>query len=154
MKKKLFVFIISLGYEVLRLAMILTTRPEFSIDILPASWYAAVPLLAFPIVLVFLIAKAQEPNQRIVLCRFYLLTKILSGAGIFMFCMDVIPFSISYGHLNDFYSIKRSLFLMIFLLIDAILCTMIFIRMCKFQKQIYQTDLPENPDQGENEQCR
>ena len=48
-------------YEILRLLFILTFRPEFDIDMLPASWYMAAPLLILPLILVFFMYLEQQP---------------------------------------------------------------------------------------------
>lgn len=136
MKKNNLYFLLLICYEITRLVLILTTRPEFSIDILPVSWYSSVPLLAFPLILVYLMFTHDFPQKKI-FSNLYSISKLLSSAGFIAYCTKVIPISVSYGQINGFYSLKRSIFLMIFLIINAILCTVIFLKI-------------KNPDDGEN----
>lgn len=146
--------ILLLLYEVLRLIVILTSRPEFSIDILPASWYASVPLLALPVVLAFLMGNVTKKDFLHEYCRLYILGKILSAPGLLLFCLKAVPVSLSFGQLNGYYSIKRAFLLMIFFVIDVILCAVIFVWLHRKKDKAIELPDSETPDDGENEQCR
>lgn len=137
-----------LCYEVARLVAVLLTRPEFSIDILPASWYAAAPLMAFPPVLAYLAARQDDSADSA--ARLYIMAKLLSGAGLVAYCLDAVPLSISCGQLNGYYSVKRALFLMIFFLIDVILCAAVFARLRRKKGGTNGPPAPGTPDHGEN----
>ena len=149
MKKNNLYFLLLICYEITRLVLILTTRPEFSIDILPISWYSSVPLLAFPLILVYLMFTHDFPQKKIFI-NLYSITKILSDSGLVAYCTKAIPLSVSYGKINGYYSLKRSLFLMIFLVIDAILCTVIFLK-DKYKENTTTINIVnQNTDDGEN----
>ena len=136
MKKNNLYSLIFICYEIARITVILTTRPEFSIEILPVSWYSSVPLLSFSLIFAYLMTAYDYPEKKI-FSNLYQISKFFSNAGIVAFLAKAIPLSISYGTINDYYSLKRSIFLMIFLIIDAILCTVLFLK-------------TKNPDNGEN----
>lgn len=154
MKKNRLLCYLPLCYELVRLVAILLTRPEFSIDMLPASWYASAPLMAFTPILAYLMATQDDATKSSTYSRLYIMAKLLSGAGLVAYCLDAVPLSIAYGQLNGYYSIKRALFLMIFFLIDVILCAVVFMRLRREKDRTEKPPVPGTPDDGENEQCR
>ncbi|MBO5137847.1 MAG: hypothetical protein J6B81_05080 [Spirochaetaceae bacterium] len=152
-KNKIFSIFLLL-YETARLIAIVFTRPELSIEILPASWYAAIPLLALPLLLSFLMIQHEDTNTQNTCRNLYLICKVFSMLGLLIYFGDAIPFSLNYGQMNDYYSIKRSFFLMIFFLIDGILSVGVFLRGKKNNSTPEHINLTETPDQGENGLCK
>lgn len=108
-------------YELLRLLVIFTFRPEVNINVLPASWYMATPLLLLPLLLVFFIYLSPRPEEKKVYRRIYSYSKFFSIAGFFPFMkMTLIP-AFDNAELTNYYSLKRMGILLIFLIIDVIL---------------------------------
>ena len=108
-------------YEILRLFFVFTFRPEFDIDMLPASWYMAAPLLILPLVLIFFFYQAPQEEEKKAYGRIYAYSKFLSIAGFFPFMKVALLHAFEYAKLTGYYSLKRMGILLIFLLIDVIL---------------------------------
>ncbi len=119
-------------YEAVRIGFILTFRPEASILLLPPSWYAAVPYLVFPLILLFLAYHAAQTEtdcgREKPYAGLYGVAKLMSALGLLFCIRAVVPYALAYGQVNDFYSLKRAGILMIFLLIDVILCIVFLLR--------------------------
>ena len=114
-------FSLFLCYEMLRIAFIFTFRPEFDIDMLPASWYMATPLLILPILLVIFIRQDSRKEKKRAYGRTYAYSKFLSVAGFFPFMKAALLPAFEHAKLTGYYSLKRMGILLIFLVIDVIL---------------------------------
>lgn len=110
-----------LCYEILRLFFIFTYRPEFDIDMLPASWYMATPLLLLPLALLFFMHQAPYKEEKKAYGRIYAYSKFLSIAGFFPFMRVALLPAFEHAKLTGYYSLKRMGILLIFLVIDVIL---------------------------------
>ncbi len=108
-------------YEILRVCCIFTFRPEFDIDILPASWYMGTPLLILPLTLVFFMYQTQPAGEKRVYIRIYAYSKFLSIAGFFPFMQAALVPAFEQAEFTGYYSLKRIGILLIFLVIDVIL---------------------------------
>lgn len=115
-------------YEILRLLFILTYRPEFDIDMLPASWYMATPLLILPLILVFFMYQASSQEERKTYSRIFAYSKFLSVAGFFPFMRVALLPAFEQSQFTGYYSLKRMGILLIFLLIDVILALIILLQ--------------------------
>ncbi len=125
--QKRITYVILALYEVVRTFFILTAHPESTIDLLPASWFAAVPLLALPIILSF--SAYPDSNERF----YYLLAKAGSVAGCLTYCVKDIPYALN-GALNNWYSLSLLTTIVCFSLIDAILFVILIIPRRKSQE--------------------
>lgn len=126
MQKK-FVFTVFLYcYELFRLVFVLTYHPEFNIEMLPASWYLAVPLMTFPFIFLYLSSKKEYPAE--IFYKLFALTKVLSAAGAVSFFRAAFPVYFTYGPLNNYYSLKSAFILMIFSVFDVILAVVFFVK--------------------------
>jgi hypothetical protein len=119
MKKKI-VFASLFLYELVHIFCILTTRPEFAIEILPVSWYASVPLLLLPIIFLYFLA-TKEKEEKSPFQKLYVLVKILSLISLAGYIQADLPYAQTYGALNDFYSLRHLLYLVIFFIFDGII---------------------------------
>lgn len=129
MKKNNFSIIglVLICYEIFRMVFIFTTRPEFSIEILPASWYSSAPLSFLPIVLAFLIFHLVSQDSKATCTKLYSLCKFFSVMGIHKYISALRNIDFSFEQFNEYYSVKRALFLMIFCVIDVILSIVILL---------------------------
>jgi len=107
-------------YELLRVLFFLRIQPEAAISLLPASWYAAVPLLALPVILSF--RAYPESNERF----YYLIAKAAQVAGIITYAVKDYPYAV-YGHLNNWYAMVTIGQIVLFSVIDAILFVILII---------------------------
>lgn len=107
-------------YETIRAIFFLQIQPESAISLLPASWYAAVPLLAVPVML-SLMAQPHS-NERF----YYLITKAAQVAGVITYAVKDYPYAL-YGHLNSWYSLAVIGQIVLFSVIDAILFVILII---------------------------
>lgn len=114
-------------YEILRLCCIFTFRPEFDIDILPASWYMATPLLILPVALVLSMHQTQSAEEKRAYGRIYAYSKFLSIAGFFPFMRAALIPAFEQARLTGHYSLKRMGILLIFLVIDVILALVLLL---------------------------
>ena len=114
-------------YEILRLLFILTFRPEFDIDMLPASWYMAAPLLILPLILVFFIYQVPQPEEKKVYGRVFAYSKFLSVAGFFPFMRVALVPAFDHARATGYYSLIRMGILLIFLVIDVILALLVLL---------------------------
>lgn len=157
MQKK-FVFTVFLYcYELFRLIFVLTYHPEFNIEMLPASWYLAVPLMSFPFVFLYLSSKEEYPTK--IFYRLFAFAKIISAAGSVSFFKAAFPIYFTYGPLNNYYSLKSAFILMIFSVFDVILAIVFFIKKAPEQDSSEQTFAEESShttdcDHGEDELCK
>ncbi len=119
MKKKI-VFVSLFVYEVVRIFCILTIRPESAIEILPASWYVSVPLLILPLLFLYFLA-TKEKEEDSPFQKLYVLVKILSLISLAGYIYADFPYAQGYGALNDFYSLRHLIYLVIFFLFDGII---------------------------------
>lgn len=128
-------------YEALRFIAILTTRPEYSIQILPFSWYATAPLAFFPVILAYLafFSKKDGDNKYPFL---YIISKILMLPGFIAYIAKDLPYAIAFGKNNNFYSLRCLIGIVLFFLIDAILIVVLTIKLKKNQEKIQK---PEDP---------
>ena len=103
-----------------RFVAILVSRPEFEIQILPLSWYAAAPLAFLPILLSYMaFFSKREDNGS---CLFlYIISKILMIPGFVAYIIKDIPYALAFGMDNNFYSLRYLIVVVLFLLIDVIL---------------------------------
>ena len=138
-------------YEILRMIFIFTTKPEFSIELLPVSWYSSVSLCCLPIILVFLMYNLTSPDSKTTCTDLYILCKVLSMGGIYKYLFALKNIDFSLAQFNNYYSVKRSFFLMIFCVIDVILSIVIFFIEIK-PKSTKETSTLQNT--GESEQCK
>lgn len=114
-------------YEILRLFFIFTFRPEFDIDMLPASWYMAAPLLILPLILVFFMYQTSQPEEKKAYGRVYAYSKFLSVAGFFPFMRSALVPAFDHARATGYYSLIRMGILLIFLIIDVILALLILL---------------------------
>lgn len=114
---KRFLFI---SFEILRLYFIFTFRPEYDIDVLPASWFMATPLLILPLILILFTYKAPQEEKK-AYKKIYAYSKFLSIAGFFPFLRAALIPALENAQFTDYYSLKRMGILLIFLVIDVIL---------------------------------
>lgn len=114
-------------YEILRLFFIFTFRPEFDIDMLPASWYMAAPLLILPLILVFFMYQTPQPEEKKAYGRVYAYSKFLSVAGFFPFMRSALVPAFDHARATGYYSLIRMGILLIFLIIDVILALLILL---------------------------
>lgn len=114
-------------YEILRLFFIFTFRPEFDIDMLPASWYMAAPLLILPLILVFFMYQTPQPEEKKAYGRVYAYSKFLSVAGFFPFMRAALVPAFDHARATGYYSLIRMGILLIFLIIDVILALLILL---------------------------
>lgn len=158
--KKMFSFVLLFLYEILRGTYIFTTRPEFSIEILPVSWYVTIPSLLFPFIFLYCLfhystdnemmdksnfsSKTTEPtanssdgatvavaNSSVSteptattanLSKFlFILCKFISDIGLGMYIYRDFMYAITYGAYNNYYSLRRLLSLVLFLVFDVII---------------------------------
>lgn len=119
-----FIFI---SYEILRLLFILTFRPEFDIDMLPASWYMAAPLLILPLILVFFMYQVPQPEEKKIYGRVFAYSKFLSVAGYFPFMRVALVPAFDHARATGYYSLIRMGILLIFLVIDVILALLVLL---------------------------
>lgn len=114
-------------YEILRLFFIFTFRPEFDIDMLPASWYMAAPLLILPLILVFFMYQTPQPEEKKAYGRVYAYSKFLSVAGFFPFMRSALVPAFDHARATGYYSLIRMGILLIFLIIDVILALVLLL---------------------------
>lgn len=113
-----------LFYEIARCFFILTTHGEFSIELLPLSWYAAAPLLIIPVILAIPAFSGNAPH-----CRdFYIYTKILSIPGLIIYILRDYKYALAAAALNNLYSLERLIAVVLFLLFDVIIMLVLFIK--------------------------
>ena len=141
MKKKLFLVYLLYIYEALRLIFILTYQPNFSIEILPISWYISVPLLCFSFIFIYHGFTQTTLENKMLFQRLYSLGKFLSMAGSVSFIRATLKLLFSNGLFNSFYSIYHLIFLLFFLVIDGILGLLFF-----FKKPILNQEKTEGDD--------
>ena len=111
-------------YEIARCFLILTTHGEFSIELLPLSWYAAAPLLIIPVILALPAFSGKNPH-----CRdFYIYTKILSIPGLIIYILRDYKYALAAAALNKMYSFERLIDVVLFLLFDVIIMLVLFIK--------------------------
>lgn len=132
-------------YEILRLFFIFTYRPEFDIDMLPASWYMAVPLLILPLILIFFIYQTPSQEEKKTYSRIYAYSKFLSVAGFFPFMRSALVPAFEQAQLTGYYSIKRMGILLIFLVIDVILALILLL-----EKEEKNNTLEEKNNHADN----
>lgn len=135
-------------YEILRLSFIFTFRPEFDIDMLPASWYMAAPLLILPLILVFFMYQTPQPEERKVYGRVYAYSKFLSVAGFFPFMRAALIPAFDHARATGYYSLIRMGILLIFLVIDVILALLILLEKDGETAPQFQQE-PENQNHQE-----
>lgn len=126
MKKITLFFVFLALYETVKIVFILVTRPAINILSLPFSWYAAVPLLLIPLFCsIFL---AADPQKYVEYCFILILSKIMYLLSSMYYCYDALSLlmnnliTISFDAIFQF-----ALFLLIFFIIDGILCIVISI---------------------------
>jgi len=126
-------------YELFRFIIILASRPEFTIQILPLSWYATAPLAFLPVILAYLAFFHSKEDRTT--CEFlYIISKILMIPGFVAYITKDIPYALELGKSNNFYSVRYLLVIMLFLLIDVILIIFLTIIIRKKQKNFQKSD--------------
>ena len=126
--KSVILYIILTIYEVIRGIFLLISRPEFSIELLPVSWYSTIPSLLLPMVFLFFMyqyGKEKEENNSLKTTNvsqfLYLLWKFISDIGIAVYMYIDLPYALSFGAYNNYYSTRQLLSLVLFLTIDVII---------------------------------
>jgi hypothetical protein len=112
-----------LMYEFLRLLVVCATRVGRTVMALPASWYAAAPLLALPLVLQVLCQLSSDRGYD----RLYLLAKGLSVLGCLVYAIRTLAAVVSETNPIDYYALSSSKsfsVFVLFFLIDVILLCM------------------------------
>jgi hypothetical protein len=111
-------------YEFLRIFVLCAARVGRPVAALPASWYAAAPLLALPLIL--LVLHQLERDHAAVYGRLYLLTKSLSTLGCLIYVVRTLVSVLSAtSELNSYESSLLTFgLLVLFFLIDVILLLM------------------------------
>lgn len=104
---------------------ILTARPEFYIDALPLSWYAGVPLLGLPFILVYLMYR--DGVRKTLAGNLYMLQKVASLTGFVVYMVKYHAYALYNASLDEFYSLKLLVLIVIFFGIDVILCAVILL---------------------------
>lgn len=138
-------------YEILRLLFILTFRPEFNIDMLPASWYMAAPLLILPLILVFFMYQAPQPEEKKIYGRIFAYSKFLSVAGYFPFMRAALVPAFDHARVTGYYSLIRMGVLLIFLVIDVILALLVLLEKDGETVPQLQQELEDQNHQEEGE---
>ena len=118
-----------LVYELLRIFVLCATRVGRPIVTLPATWYAAAPLLVFPFVLQLLCQ--LEGDHAAVYGKLYLLTKGLSALGCLIYVARIWGSAFSETNGIDYYAFSESKsfnVFVLFFLIDVILIIITKIR--------------------------
>jgi formate hydrogenlyase subunit 3/multisubunit Na+/H+ antiporter MnhD subunit len=104
---------------------------------LPVSWYAAAPLLVFPLLLA-LLYRFDSKNEP-VYAKLYILAKLLSTLGIAAYGGQHLSAALSGSALFDGYNLFKPLgILLIFLIIDGILAVLI---LCYYTKNHRKNDV-------------
>jgi hypothetical protein len=112
---------IVVAYELLRFfTLSLPSRP---VRFLPASWYAAVPLLALPPILAVLSAFSGDGGggDYRALKKLYALVKILSAVGIAAYIVSAVSVPGQGGALTGQFPTKQLVALLFFFFIDILL---------------------------------
>ena len=127
-------------YELFRFVAIILFKPELSIQILPLSWYVAVPLAFLPALLVYMaFFSKREDNGS---CLFlYIISKILMLPGFLAYIIKDIPYAIALGADNNYYSLRQLVAIVLFFLIDVILIFILTIIIRKKQKNSQKSDI-------------
>lgn len=120
-KKDLFFFPLT-AYEAFRLFFILTFQVHNGVQRLPLSWYMALPLFILPFFLLPYI-KQNNANKYFAL-RLYTIFKSASCAGYIAFGIKNFSGAAIKTVLLKTYSIKQLGLLVIFFIIDVILCVL------------------------------
>ena len=110
---------------------------------LPFSWYAAAPLAFLPVILAYLtFFRSKEDHST---CEFlYILSKILMLPGFIVYIIKDMPYALTLGKDNNFYSLRYLFAVVLFLLIDVILIIILTIIIRKKQKNFQKAaDTPE-----------
>jgi hypothetical protein len=111
-----------LVYEFLRIFVLCATRVGRPMVALPATWYAAAPLLALPLILQVLFQ--LERGHAAVYGRLYLLIKTLSVLGCLIYAIRTLTSFFSETNAIDYYAVSSSMsfdLFLFFFLIDVIL---------------------------------
>lgn len=128
---------ITIIYELVRIVFIILARPEFTVQMLPLSWFVATPLLVFPIIFILLLLEA--PKTFVFL---YCLSKSMQFFGSVSYIIRDYPFAIIYGSTNNYYSLRNLLWLVLFLIFDVILCVVVWRKYHPTRKKT-EVSLPE-----------
>ncbi len=112
-------------------------RPEYNIQILPFSWYAAAPLLFLPVILSYLAFYSKNDSDK-KYPFIYLLSKILMLPGSVAYIFKDLPFALTLGKSNNYYSLRCLIGITLFLLIDAILIIILTIKLRKKKEQLQE----------------
>jgi hypothetical protein len=116
--RKLLYFLLFL-YEISRTIFILIARPESVINILPFSWYIAVPLLFIPFLLLY---HMYENTENACFCsHLFILVKLSALISYVFFIYKDLPFAIQNLKFRNPYSIRNILHISIFFIIDVII---------------------------------
>jgi hypothetical protein len=99
--------------------MLAVSQPLKDIVLLPASWYTAAPLLIFPFTLALLML--FNPVYFTAYKNLYILTKIISTAGIVRYVFSAIMVMRQNATLATNYARKLLAILLIFFVFDVIL---------------------------------
>ena len=106
-------------YELARFFFFVFSHPLKSVQILPPSWYAAVPLLVVPPVLAFLLARGAAHQEAV--GNLYTLSKAVSALGLAGYAVAwYVVFRRNAAFMGD-YALRQLVFVLIFFAIDAIL---------------------------------
>jgi hypothetical protein len=115
-----------LVYEFLRVFVLCAARFGRSVMTLPATWYAAAPLLALPLILQMLCQLERDHAE--VYGKLYLLAKGLSTLGCFIYAIRWLATFFSETDTIDYFVFSESrgfTLFMLFFLIDVILLLMV-----------------------------
>ncbi len=125
-------------YELLHFIAILIVRPEYSIQILPLSWYAAVPLAFMPVILAYLALYSKDDSDH-KYTFLYIVSKTLMLPGYVAYIAKDIPYALAFGKDNNYYSLRCLFGIVLFLLIDAILIIILTIRLKRKKEPIQKS---------------
>lgn len=99
------------------------TKPEKDITLLPVSWYTGIFSLILPAILAFYALNKKDDSWS----WMYVFVKAAQFLGICKYISDDYAYAINYGFQNNYYSLRRLISLVSFLVIDAILIVVFFI---------------------------
>jgi hypothetical protein len=111
-----------LVYELIRVFVLCATRVGRPMVTLPATWYAAAPLLVLPFILKLLCQLEHE--HATVYDRLYLITKGLSALGCLIYIIRTLASAFSETNAIDYYAFSESgsfTYFELFFLVDVIL---------------------------------
>lgn len=119
MKRIRIIFASAALYEAVRTFFILAAQPEQPVEILPLSWYCAAPLLVLPFILQIYLLFSEDIDKNVLFST--VLLKLMGIISYTAYFFRDISYAVSSGPLNNYYSLKILMSLLIFSLIDGII---------------------------------